>query len=151
MADSQDNSYKLRIEEILREEVRILRELTFQVIRWGVAVMLTLHTAIFFARREIADDLVAAGKLTRGLLLPLDRFIVGTLALTAVAWVFGYMTDRVARRYLQYGSQLPAFNISGIRDEPTEPRNLRFIKYFYYAFPVLDLIVRGYVAITLRY
>jgi hypothetical protein len=61
-------------EEILREEIRALREIILKLYQWGVAFIATLQTAIFFIRREVLNGLIDSGRLPKGSLLPAWRY-----------------------------------------------------------------------------
>ena len=120
MAENQISKVKLSNEDakekekILWEELRNIREIALKMLQWGVTVMATLQTAIFFFRKDLYERMIAAGKLTNGEYIPWDRYLIGTFYLFVVASIFGYLLIMVGNRYRKIRAQLVATNCFGI-------------------------------------
>jgi hypothetical protein len=104
------------VEAILREEVRALRELWMRILQWGVTVMIAAGSIIFYARRAIKEDFVAAGKLNPGEPLPPKFYLIGTVFLILLAYVFSVLSGLASRRYRSYFDQLIRKATSGVDD-----------------------------------
>lgn len=129
-------------EQMLREEIRALRELTFKIIQWGVTVMVATLTALFYARRAFRDDLVALGRLEQGEQLPLSVYCIGTAFLICVALVFSFLTFIAQKRTAHFRSQLRTVGLSGITEPTMRPVARYVMTALYLMFPVLDMAAR---------
>src|SRR5579871_948875 len=128
-------------EELLSEEVRAFSDLSSRNLQWGVTLMISLQTALFFVRHEIVATYVEAGKLPKGSELPLDRYLIATGFLCFVAGILAVFTTRITKQYRHYKSQLIASRESGITDLPIKKTG-RWAYFLYFAFPVIDILVR---------
>jgi hypothetical protein len=133
----------------VREEVRFYADLMQKYMQWGLTVMVTLETAIFFVRRDLAQTYVDAGIITKGQELPYFRYGVGTAFLLLCSFVLYKFTSRTIVQYRHYKNQLAASNESGIVDKPTSGVS-SWVNYLFFAFPVYDLAVRLWVDLTVR-
>jgi hypothetical protein len=136
-------------EELLREEVRFYADMQQKYMQWGLTLMVSLQTAIFFVRRDLLQTYVDAGTIHKGQELPYYRYLVGTGFLLLCAFVLWKLTNRVNVQYRNYKDQLAGSNESGIKDNPTTGVS-GWIRYLYFAFPFYDLAVRVWVEITLH-
>jgi hypothetical protein len=135
-------------EELLREEVRFYVDQLQKLTQWGVTVMVSLQTALFFIRRELIDTYVAAGILHKGESLPWARYLVGTSFLAFAAFIVSLFTARAAVQYRHYKEQLVKGSASGIIDKPTSGVT-NWVIYLYFAFPVIDVLIRIYITVTI--
>jgi hypothetical protein len=132
-------------EQILREEVRSIRDLTFRMIQWGVAVLTATLTILFYGRRAFRDDFVASHVLKEGQQLPLEYYLIGTVFLAMIAGIFSFLTYLAQSRTAFYRRQIPAISTSGIVDPNPQPRARLWLALLYFLFPAFDLLVRFYV------
>jgi len=60
-------------EKYLREEIRALRESTIRIMQWGVTLLVSLQTALFFVRQELLTRYLDVHHLTKdsGVRLPI--------------------------------------------------------------------------------
>jgi hypothetical protein len=136
-------------EELLREEVRFYADMQQKYMQWGVTVLVSLQTAIFFVRRDLAQSYLDSGTINRGQELPILRYLVGTGFLTTCAIIFWKLTNRVNIQYRHYKDQLTQSNRSGIVDKPTTGV-ADWIRYLYFAFPIYDVAARVWIEVTLH-
>jgi hypothetical protein len=133
-------------EEILREEIRALRELILKLYQWGVAFIATLQTAIFFIRREVLTGLIDSGRLPKGSLLPVWRHFFGTGVVLLIAIFFTTLSLAIGDRLRWYQEQLAENITSGVKEPPpnhSRANRLRFMVItLYFLFPALDIIGR---------
>jgi hypothetical protein len=148
-------------EEIIREEIRSLRELMFKLVEWGVSILVGLQAALFFVRKEIVksllerelspgmsskqavESLVQSHKLAEGGRLPWDRYLFGTVLLFAVACIFTALTLYLSSHYRFYRRELTNNLESGVKPPPElrrTPRRLLVLMYMF--FPVFDVLAR---------
>jgi hypothetical protein len=135
-------------EEMLREEVRFYIDQLQKLGQWGVTVMVSLQTALFFLRHELIDSAVAAGTLQKGQSLPWGRHLIGTAFLTFAALIVSAFSKRAAEQYRYYKKQLLSGSESGISDQSTRGTN-NWIIYLYLGFPVLDVLIRLYITVSI--
>src|ERR1017187_10405553 len=93
-------------EEMLRDEVRFWADQMQKYMQWGLTVMVSLQTAIFFVRRDLVQTYVDAGILKKGQELPYYRYAVGTVFILGCAFVLRRFTERVSQQYRHYKTQL---------------------------------------------
>ena len=133
-------------EEILREEIRALRELILKLYQWGVAFIATLQTAIFFIRREVLTGLIDSGRLAKGSQLPLWRYFFGTTVVFLIAIFFTTLSRAVGDRLRFYQEQLGRKITSGVEEPTPNPRRAKRLRLMvisiYFLFPSLDLLGR---------
>ena len=133
-------------EEILREEIRALRELSIKLYQWGVAFIATLQTAIFFIRREVLTGLIESGRLPKGSLLPAWRYFFGTAVVFVIALFFTTISRALSERHSFYQEQLMRKITSGVEEPPpnrARAKRLRFVVIaLYFMFPLLDVVGR---------
>lgn len=133
-------------EEILREEIRALREVILKLYQWGVAFIATLQTAIFFIRREVLTGLIESGRLPKGSLLPAWRYFFGTAVVFLIAIFFTTMSRAVGDRLRWYQEQLAVKIESGVKEPPPNRMRANRLRWMviglYFLFPSLDLLGR---------
>lgn len=135
-------------EQILRDEIRALRETGLKLIQWGVTVQITLLTAFYYVRKDIHERLVELHKIPDNLLfLPWSRYLVGTFILFFIGLVFGVLTFMFTNRYKNYRSQLAENLQSGIKEKAFYESGRWLVILLYLAFPVLDILIRVAVQI----
>ena len=132
------------IESILREEVRSIRELWMRMLQWGVTVMIAAGSVIFYARRAIKEDFVAAGTLKHGAPLPLNVYLIGTAFLILLALVFTVLSGLASRRYRSYFDQLVRHSTSGVDDIIATGHSRWIMPFIFWLFPVFDVLLRIY-------
>ena len=130
-------------EELLSEEVRAAADMGSKTLQWGVTLMISIQTVIFFVRQALLNADIDAGKLPKGSILPLGRYLVGTAFLFFIAFILSRFTSRTLEQYRHYKAQLIASRESGITDLPIKNKG-RLAYYLYFAFPVIDIAVRIY-------
>lgn len=133
---------------IIVEEIRSLRDLTFQLCRWGVTLLLSLQVVIFFVRKSIIANLIEVGKLEINQQLPLSRFLIGTSYMFFVATIFTFLTYMCMKRISHYKKNLIEIDTSSSikwRDVPKYGGLLIVILYF--SFPLVDILIRTYITI----
>jgi hypothetical protein len=143
----QSPEAQLRCEEMLRNEVRNYQQLLLRLLQWGVTLIASLQTAVFFIRREMLAALIEANKLPKGTLsLPWKGHLIGTLFVCVAALMFSYLTVRTVLGAQYYREQLKDFSFSGIKDLPIADHRGRrkFIRIaiigMFWVFPVLDTL-----------
>jgi hypothetical protein len=137
-------------EELLREEVHFYAALTQRYIQWGLTVMVSLETAIFFVRRDLIQSAIDAGTLAKGQELPYFRYLVGTGFLALCAIVLWKVVARSTEQYRHYKEQLVKASVSGINDKTTGGVTF-WMRYVFFAFPIYDLGVRIAVSIHIHF
>lgn len=132
-------------EEILREEIRAFREINLKLYQWGVTLLASLQTVLFFARKEALSFSIQRGQLPQGTVeLPLGRYLMGTSFLLIVATLFAVLSAYASRRYGSYRKQLAECQTSNIVEMPASGP-LRFLmRCLYFVFPALDIGYRLY-------
>ncbi|MGA2433925.1 MAG: hypothetical protein ABSG25_01430 [Bryobacteraceae bacterium] len=136
-------------EELLAEEVRSAMDLATRTLQWGVTLMISLQTALFFIRRDILNTFVDAGKLPKGSELPFPRYVMGTAFLLVVASILAKLGARNAQQYRHYKEQLAKSRQSGITDLPIKHTS-RWMYVLYFVFPAIDILSRMYVDIRFQ-
>ena len=133
-------------EEILREEIRALRELILKLYQWGVAFIATLQTAIFFIRREVLSGLIESGRLPKGAVLPAWRYFFGTAIVFLIAIFFTTLSRAIGDRHRFYQEQLSRKITSGVEEPPPNRARATRMRWMvisiYFLFPSLDLLGR---------
>jgi hypothetical protein len=137
-------------EELLSEETRAAAESASRFLQWGVTLMISIQTALFFVRREAANALIEAGKLPKGSEVPLERYFLGTGFLIFIALVLSMLTKRSTAQYRNYKRQLAACRDSGITDLPVRYTG-RWAYGLYAAFPAIDLLARVLISFSIKF
>jgi hypothetical protein len=121
-------------------------------LQWGITVMISLQTALFFVRKDILAWYINSKQLSPGSELPLNRYLIGTGFLAFMALVLSKFTARANEQYRNYKKQLIQCRKagSGIEDLPIRYTG-RWAYALYLAFPVIDLIVRRIVSISIKF
>lgn len=136
-------------EELLSEETRAAAEGATRMLQWGVTLMVSLETALFFVRQAAANSLIEAGKLPKGAQVPLGRYLLGTAFLVFIATVLSKFTARSTAQYRNYKTQLIACRESEIKDLPIRYTG-RWAYLLYGAFPAIDLMARIWISFSIR-
>jgi len=132
-----------------KEEVRAAMDVGSRNLQWGVTLMISVQTALFFVRQSVLNGLIEGGKLPKGSELPFPRSIVGTVFLFVVAAILSRLGARNAQQYRHYKSQLISARESGITDLPIK-NTARWMYALYFIFPVIDLLSRLYIDIRFQ-
>jgi hypothetical protein len=128
-------------EELLSEEVRAYADMASKMLQWGVTLMISVQTALFFVRQQILNGYIDAQQLPRGSGLPMGRYVIGTVFLMYLAFVLSWLTARTNSQYRHYKRQLIECRSSKIADLPIK-RTGRLAYALYFSFPVIDLAVK---------
>jgi len=108
-------------EKYLREEIRALRESTIRIMQWGVTLLVSLQTALFFVRQELLTRYLDVHHLTKdsGVRLPIAMYLIGTVFLLMVAFIVQQTVRTIALRFVHYQKQLNEMDRqSGITELP---------------------------------
>lgn len=136
-------------EELLSEEVRSAMDMGSRLLQWGVTLMISVQTALFFVRHEVVTSLIDGGALPKGSILPRDRYAIGTCILAYLAFVLSKLNARASEQYRHYKTQLIATRTSGISDLPIKHTG-RWVYFIYFSFPAIDILVRIAVSISIK-
>jgi ABC-type phosphate transport system permease subunit len=129
-------------EQWLRDEVMHHRALLFSLIQWGMALLLAVESALYFARRDIAQGLAGKQFVVPAQELTFGRWFFGTLLLIVIAALFSVLMLNLIKRYVSYREKLNevASLYSKIDDSPV--RKLQWIPLlFFWAIPIIDFAV----------
>jgi len=139
-ADLEMERSKLR-EEWLREEIRAVRTLAFTLIQWGVTVLTAVETSLYYLRRDVTEHLVASHRILPGELIPWPRWLLGTLFLLFLAYIFSNLLNYLNKKLVSYREQLIAGpSYSGIVEvQPAKTKWSLAPHLLFYAFPLIDL------------
>lgn len=139
-------------EELLSEETRAAADNALRMLQWGVTLMVSLQTALFFVRREAADAMVQAGQLTKGAEVPLGRYILGTGFLIFIAFVLSMFTARTNEQYRHYKTQLIECRKEGVGITDLKIKYTgRWAYGIYAAFPVIDILARKWIDLNIQF
>lgn len=134
-------------EELLSEETRAAADTASRFLQWGVTLMISVQTALFFVRHEVVNGYIDAGKLPKGSEVPLSRYLIGTCFLIFIALVLSKFTARANAQYRNYKTQLAACREpEGVKDLPIKYTG-RWAYFLYFAFPLIDLLARAAISI----
>ena len=136
-------------EEFLSEELRAVADFATRHFQWGVTLLISVQTALFFVRRDVLNGLIDGGIIPKGSELPIPRYVIGTLFLFVVATILSMVGARHAKQYRHYKMQLAESRQSGIVDLPIK-HTARWMYALYYIFPIIDVLYRLYVDIRLQ-
>lgn len=131
-------------EEILREEIRSIRDIYVKIFQWSVLILISTTAGITYSRRGIVEILqrLKAGHYAIKpieLTLPILYFIFGNIMLLLITLLLFYASNIIKNNYINYVDQLSETNLSGITD-------LHYSKLWwnisllYFIFPIADLI-----------
>ena len=144
-SSSDDANIRARREELLWEELRSVRDLLFRTLQWGVTVLASLQTAIFFLLREVRETMVTSGQLKATDSLPIERYLVGTLLLCVVTVICCYLVALSGNRYRKTREQLVETNYYGIKHGEVQKVARYAVFVVFCAFPLLDIVIRMWV------
>jgi hypothetical protein len=137
-------------EELLSEETRAAAENASHFLQWGVTLMVSLQTALYFVRRDAANALIESGQLAKGSEVPIERYFLGTGFLIFIAIVLSMLNARATAQYRNYKVQLIQCRESGVKD--LEIRYTGRWAYLLYAiFPVIDILARAWIDISIHF
>ena len=134
---------------LLWTEMRSLRETLMRTLQWSVTALAAVHLALFNMRREMAERMFKAKELLEGQPLPFGRYIIGTFYLTVIATLFALILNLILKRTRHTRKQLEQSNFFQIEFEKPKWYGRWIIFGIIYAFPLLDLVVRLYVRVSL--
>jgi len=137
-------------EELLSEETRAAADNGQKLLQWGVTVMISLQTAIYFVRRDTANALIESGQLPKGSEAPIERYLLGTGFLIFVAIILSTLTARATAQYRHYKSQLIQCRESGIQDLSIRHTG-RWAHILYILFPIYDILSRMWIDLTIHF
>src|ERR1051326_5880145 len=129
-------------EEWLRKELRAGRKLAVNQVQWGVTVLAAVELNLYYVRRDVSKHLVDLHKLQPDQLLPIQRWILGTILLAILATIFTAYLGRTAKHHVAYRKQLLEMNprYSGINEQvPTGGWLNRLHPLLFFVFPIFDL------------
>jgi Ni,Fe-hydrogenase I cytochrome b subunit len=139
-------------EEIVREELRSVREIGLKLAQWGVTTLAALQMILYYVRKDVYLRLLESKAIQTGDLLPGEYYYFGTGFLFVVATIFTIFLFLVGDSYRYYRNLLETKIQVTV---PVPPRPLTraprwlFLLTFY-VFPVMDIVIRGLVHITVQ-
>jgi hypothetical protein len=131
-------------EEWLREDLRASRTLMLHLVQWGSTVLAAVELNLYYVRQDVRKHLIEQHVMEPSELLPIQRWLIGTLLLAILAYVFSFYMHRLHRTHVAYRKQLIEMNpsYSGIQEEiPTGGRIGRVHYPLFFAFPFFDMFV----------
>ena len=138
-------------EELLREEIRAAKDLALRLVQWGMGLLASMETAMWFVRNEQRQAMIAAKKLAADEPLPLIIYGSDSVLLVIVALTFVYFYRGIAKRIKKYGEELKRTNQSGIQDlEVPKPSRL-LVALMLMAIPIYDVGKRIVIEVSLYY
>jgi hypothetical protein len=143
MKNTDEN--RIEREKMIREELHHFREVSLRVSQWGVTVLASIETVLFFQRKDIYDRLILSGAITRGQPLPFSRYVVGTAFLVLVALAFTIITLTAGKRYRFYASLLSDDAKTFLPLPPITNTGRIVLLLLYFAFPLFDVLARLWV------
>jgi len=141
------------IEKFLRDQMRAIIPVSITLAQWGVTVLLGFQAALYFIRKETKEALIDQGVLAKNELLPLHRYLIGTLILLIVAIMFHALSNWVGRRYRYYMTELqnlphkyPDYYKKESDLYPFYPKDSPrvMIRGLFYFFPLVDILIYAY-------
>ena len=133
-------------EELLSEEARAAGDISLRTIQWGVTLMVSLLTALFFVRQQVLQRSIDAHELSIGSEVPATRYYMGTVFLFGMALILAKLTARTLEQYRNYKTQLMACRTkdNGVKDLPIKYTG-RWAYILYFVFPIVDVLARVYI------
>jgi len=117
--------------------------------QWGVTLMISVQTALFFVRKEVLAHEIEAKRLHPWDDLQPYRYYLGTAFLLLLALILASFTLYTSARYRFYKKQLITNSPSGVQEHQGEPFTLLLIRFatvgLYFIFPLVDLFYRIYI------
>lgn len=145
MTTIRELTVKKTKDQILREEIRHVRDLILRLIQWGVTVLIAIMTATYYIRKDILYRLMETEKLPKNtVFLPWGIYGIGTIFLTIVAIIFSLITFVSINRFNNYKNQLLNMKNLDIIEKPSSTIAIIFIIFLYFLFPIIDICVRFY-------
>ena len=134
-------------ETILREEIRDLRKVLLKTMQWGVTLLASLETVIFFIRQSALKHYILLHKIPEGASLPFSMHIIGTIFLLIVAYICQQTTSLIARRYIVYMKQLMKLPERLDIEEPALDISMKWkSRVLFYVFPAFDILLYLYIS-----
>jgi len=137
---------RLSVEKWLRKELRANRKLMLGVFRFGLGVLVAFSTALYYVRRDVANNLAAHNALPANGTVPPMRYFIGTTVLFVIACIICAMNRYLIQRQVGYRKQLidmhPSY--SGIVETSTGGRINRYHYWLFFAFPLIDVVLFFY-------
>jgi hypothetical protein len=133
--------------KVLREEMVAIQDERVKLFQVGITVLAALETALYYIRSDVHKHLGIADNIP----LPMPRYIIGTAMLAVIALIFTLLSQGISLRYRALRTQYEA---SCKKDLPLPPRNksARWLVFAcYFAIPMLDLAIRLYLDITIKW
>src|SRR4051794_32041848 len=103
-------------EEILREEIRALRDVGLRVCEWGITLLASIETALWFVRQEVRTWMISEQILGKTSPLPWGIYLIGTSFLFLVSFIFIMLMMSVSVTSRGYRKQLAKRIESGIQE-----------------------------------
>jgi hypothetical protein len=131
-------------EEWLREDLRASRTQMLYLVQWGSTALAAVELNLYYIRQDVRKHLVEQHVMKPDQLLPIQRWILGTVFLSILAYVFSFYLHRLHRTHVGYRRQLIAMNpsYSGIHEDiPTGGRIGRVHYLLFFVFPLFDVFV----------
>ena len=110
-----DQRFAMWQEDVLRTEIRALRTTVLRVNQWGVTVLASIETALYFIRRDVLEHLRIEKPSVSA--LPADHYLRGTLFLLLVAVLFFLIGMRGSVRITGYRKELKRLQVSKIAEK----------------------------------
>lgn len=132
-------------EEILREEIRALRDIGLKLCEWGITLLASLETALWFVRQEVRTTMVENGLLDKTSPLPWDIYLLGSSFLFLVSGIFIMFLLQVSGTTRGYRKQLDRFIESGIQEQPLKKTARRTLVFMFLLIPLVDITFRAVV------
>ena len=108
-----------------------------EILKWGVTLLVSLETAMFFIREQMAKDL----GLTSILKLPFERWIGGTLFLFVIATCCFLMSLLVSTSYRAYAAALKTLPDLAGPIVPISRWGRYLVLMLYFVFPIVDGVI----------
>jgi hypothetical protein len=134
-------------EEIVRDELKSLRDLSLRLAQWGVTVLAALQMVLYYVRNDVYARLLEAKAIQPGDLLPAGYYFTGTIFLVIVATIFTLFLYLLTNSYRYYRGLLgnevsttvavPASRLSKV--------TRYLILLLFYVFPLIDILIRAWV------
>lgn len=148
--DEVSERFKMWREDVLRVEIRNLRGTLLRVNQWGVTVLASIQTVLYFIRRDVLEHLHA--EKSNVLWLPRINYLMGTLFLFVVATLFCVISFRPSIRLRGYRDELKRFGVSGIAEREIHPVWARIVNFsLFYAFPFFDIVLRVFLNFNIQF
>jgi hypothetical protein len=124
-------------EVLLRQELHFLGNLSFRLTQWGVTLLVSLWTVLYFVRKEVTATLIQRHELSAGQPLPWNHYGRGTFVLLVVALIFTELNRLMGLRWIAYNDQLKDCQ-SGIKEPSLTGRTRLLFRTLFLIFPLMD-------------